>query len=124
MTRGVLTDRASANWRLLTKVEPKIGGCDGRQDSRTLLLSPTARAETLPSLEIGTDNVVCSHSASIGQPDRQSLFYLESRGLPAEQARRLTALGFFRPLADRIWDEETRETVLNMIESRLECRTD
>ncbi len=122
MTRSVLTDHASADWRLLTEIEPKAEECDGRQDCRTLLLSPTARAEIVPSFEIGTDDVTCSHSASIGQPDAQSLFYLESRGLPAEQARRLTALGFFRPLVERIWDDETRETVLGMIQSRLECR--
>ena len=124
MTRGVLTDTAFADWKLLTNIGSRINNCNGRQDSQILLLSPTAQAEITPSLEIGTDDVICSHSASIGQPDIQSLFYLRSRGLSMKQARQLIALGFFRPLANQVWDDETQETVLSMIESRLECRTD
>ncbi|MFH2062984.1 MAG: SufD family Fe-S cluster assembly protein [bacterium] len=124
MTRGVLAGTAAANRQLLTEIGSTTVGCDGRQDCRELPLTPEARAEIRPSLEIGAEDVTCSHGASVSPPDRTAVFYLTARGLDPAVARQQLALGFFRPALERLWDEPTRAAVRQMILSRLDCRTE
>ncbi len=66
-----------------------------------LLLSPQARADSVPGLEIKALDVKASHAASVGQVDEEQLYYLESRGLSPEQARRLLVVGFLESLFGR-----------------------
>merc|ERR1711992_239313 len=61
---------------------------------RTLLLSKTAKAKAMPSLQIQADDVVCSHGAAVTELDEDQVFYLKSRGLDAEGARRLLLIAF------------------------------
>lgn len=61
---------------------------------RVLLLDPTARAEAIPELEILTDDVRCSHAASVSTVSKEHLFYLQSRGIPSGQARSMIVEGF------------------------------
>ena len=72
------------------------------QQSRNLLLSPNARVDTKPQLEIFADDVKCAHGATVGQLDAEQLFYLKSRGIPDTQARNLLTYAFGAEIVDRI----------------------
>ena len=72
------------------------------QQSRNLLLSPNARVDTKPQLEIFADDVKCAHGATVGQLDAEQLFYLTCRGLPDVQARNLLTYAFGAEIVDRI----------------------
>lgn len=84
-------------------------------EDHVLLLSPEAHADSVPGLEIETLEVKAAHAATVGRVDEEELFYLESRGLHPEAARRLIVLGFLRSLLDRTplpWAAEAAEAVL------------
>ena len=72
----------------------------------------------LPSLEILAKHVRCTHGATIGRVDRESLLYLMSRGLPRAEAERLIVRGFFQDVLDRIELEPVREAVTAALEAR------
>jgi len=72
------------------------------QQSRNLLLSPNARVDTKPQLEIFADDVKCAHGATVGQLDADQLFYLKSRGIPDTQARNLLTFAFGAEIVHRI----------------------
>ena len=72
------------------------------QSSHNLLLSSEAEIDTKPELEINADDLRCAHGATVGQLDDDSLFYLQSRGVPAEDARALLTFGFVQSLVETI----------------------
>jgi len=72
------------------------------QQSRNLLLSPKARVDTKPQLEIFADDVKCAHGATVGQLDAEQLFYLKSRGLADQAARNLLTYAFGAEIIQRI----------------------
>jgi Fe-S cluster assembly protein SufD len=92
--------RAVFNGQIL--VAPRAQGTDARQQSRNLLLSEAARVDTKPQLEIYADDVKCSHGATVGQLDPEELFYLQSRGLNADDARNLLTYGFAADVLTRV----------------------
>ncbi|HWQ59831.1 MAG TPA: SufD family Fe-S cluster assembly protein [Candidatus Fimivivens sp.] len=99
--RARLDGSSSLRFRGLVEITKDAGGCDARQDIRALLLSPDSSASATPELEIDTDDVACSHAASIAPPDAEQLAYLATRGLSKAQATRLLTDGFFNDtLAD------------------------
>lgn len=73
-----------------------------RQASHNLLLSPTAEIDTKPELEIYADNVSCAHGATVGQIDDAAVFYLQSRGIPAAEARALLSFGFAQAVVEQV----------------------
>ncbi len=81
---------------------------DGHQLSKALLLSDAAEVDQKPELEIYADDVKCSHGAAAGQLDADELFYLRSRGIPEEQARRLLIEGFLVDVFDEVTDDAVR----------------
>jgi FeS assembly protein SufD len=85
--KGVLTDKATAAFQGKIIVEPHASKSRAQQLNKNLLLSTQAEVNTQPQLEIFTDDIQCSHGASVGQLDEKALFYLQSRGLSEEQAR-------------------------------------
>jgi Fe-S cluster assembly scaffold protein SufB len=79
------------------------------QSNKNLLLSPTAQVHTLPKLEISTDDVKCSHGASVASLDPAQLFYLESRGIRQDQAEKMLIEAYTYPVISKIPDEELRK---------------
>ena len=75
-------------------VDPQAQKTDGKQTNKALLLSPHARVDTKPQLEIFADDVKCTHGATIGRMDDAALFYLKSRGIGAESAKALLTYAF------------------------------
>ena len=90
-------------------VLPDAQKTDGKQMAQALLLSETAEFDSKPELEIFADDVVCGHGATSGQIDEELLFYLESRGLPEDQARALLIQAFVGEALEVLDDETLRE---------------
>ena len=81
------------------------------QTNRNLLLSETATINTKPQLEIHADDVRCTHGATIGQLNADSIFYLRSRGIGLEEARSILIYGFASEILERIKTAELRSTI-------------
>jgi Fe-S cluster assembly protein SufD len=100
--KGALKDKARSVWQGNIHVFPGAQRTDAYQANRNLTLSHTARADSIPGLEIEADDVRCTHGAAISQVDREEVFYLMSRGLPQAVAEQMIVTGFFQPVLDRI----------------------
>lgn len=88
---------------------------DAGQLNRTLLLSPKARVDTKPQLEIVADNVKCTHGATVGQLETDEIFYLQSRGIDADSARKLLVYAFAFEIIDQIPVASLRQNLLNAV---------
>jgi Fe-S cluster assembly protein SufD len=100
--KGALKDEARSVWQGNIHVYPGAQRTDAYQASRNLSLSNSARADSIPGLEIEADDVRCTHGAAISQVDKEEVFYLMARGIPAKIAEQLIVNGFFKPVLDRI----------------------
>jgi Fe-S cluster assembly protein SufD len=100
--KGILDDVASGvfNGRIIVRQDAQK--TDSEQKNKNLLLSRDALVNTNPQLEINADDVKCAHGATIGQLDNEALFYLRSRGIPLEQARKILTQGFVADVSERI----------------------
>ncbi len=117
--RGILSDRSSAVWRGVIKVDPGAQQTDAFQECRNLLLSKRAHVDAIPGLEILANDVRCTHAAAIAQIDKEQLFYLRSRGLPEPSAQRLVIEGFMAALVERFEEGPVREVLAGAVERRL-----
>jgi len=93
---------------------------DAKQTNKNLLLSDDACADTKPQLEIYADDVKCTHGATIGQLNHESIFYLRSRGMSEDTARRMLIHAFAGEIIERIKCEPARETLDKLVWDRLE----
>ena len=119
--RGALQgDDAHTVWVGDVVIRAEATGTDTYEINRNLLLSDGARADSVPNLEIETGEIAgAGHASATGRFDDEQLFYLMSRGVPAEEARRLVVRGFFAELLNRIPVPELRDRLLATIEGRL-----
>jgi Fe-S cluster assembly protein SufD len=117
--RGVLHGRSSAVWKGNIIVDPGAQKTDAFQESRNLLLSKRAHADAIPGLEIQANDVRCTHAAAVAQVDPEQLFYLRSRGLKLDVARRLVIEGFLAALVERFEPGPVRERLAGALERRL-----
>ncbi|HUF38625.1 MAG TPA: Fe-S cluster assembly protein SufD [Anaerolineales bacterium] len=117
--KGALKGESRSVWQGMIYVAPKAQKTDGYQANRNLVLEKTARADSIPGLEILADDVRCTHGATIGKIDPDHMFYLRSRGIPEREAQRLVVEGFFAPIMDRIPFEAVRERLMAAIQSRM-----
>ena len=93
--KGAVQDHAKSVYTGLIRIRHDAKGSVAYQTNRNLTLSKGAWAESVPNLEIETNDVKCSHASTVGPIDEEQRFYLESRGIPPEVAERLVVLGFF-----------------------------
>jgi Fe-S cluster assembly protein SufD len=100
--KNVLDDRSRSVFQGRVLVEKDAQKTDAGQSNRNLLLSQGAEADSKPELRIFADDVKCSHGATVGELDKNSLFYLQSRGIPAEEARGLLIEGFVAELIEGV----------------------
>ena len=117
--KGALRDHSRAIFSGWVHVREGAQKTDAMQTSRNIVLSPHAKADAIPNLEIEANDVKCGHAASVGPVSPDELFYLESRGIPAKQAERLIVFGFFQEVLDKITIAEVRESVSAAIEAEL-----
>jgi Fe-S cluster assembly protein SufD len=95
-------DHAKSVYTGLIKIRHEAKGSVAFQTNRNLTLSEGAWAESVPNLDIDTNDVKCSHASTIGPIDEEQRFYLESRGIPPEIAERLVVLGFFDEVLEQM----------------------
>ena len=117
--KGAVSDHARSVYSGLIRVRKEARGTNAFQTNRNLVLSDGAGAESVPNLEIETNDVVCSHASAVGPIDDEQRYYLESRGIPPEVAERLIVLGFFSEVLDRLPLSETVTGLRGTIVRRL-----
>jgi Fe-S cluster assembly protein SufD len=118
---GILDDKSKGVFHgriLVRKIAQKT---DAKQTNKNLLLSDDATADTKPQLEIYADDVKCTHGATIGQLNDESIFYLRSRGISTEKARRMLIHAFAGEIIERIQCAAAREELDKLVWERLEA---
>jgi Fe-S cluster assembly protein SufD len=108
LVKGVLTDASRVEFDGMIRIDPGAQYTASFLSDHTLLLSDDCRAESIPGLEIGANEVSASHGATTGKIDEEQLFYLMVRGIPKEEAERIIVQGFFEPVLQRIPLENLR----------------
>lgn len=119
--RGVLAEKSHAVWRGMIKVDEAGQQTDAFQESRNLLLGRKAHADAIPGLEIAANDVRCTHAAAIAQIDPEQLFYLRSRGLGLNMARRMVIEGFLAELVTRFEEGPVREALGEILQRRMDA---
>lgn len=94
-------------------------GCQTFQTSRILTYSSKAIGKILPILKIDENDVQASHAASIGKPNQQAIFYLQSRGLTYQQALNLISIGYLLPVSQVVEDKVVNELIREEIERKV-----
>jgi Fe-S cluster assembly protein SufD len=106
--KGAIQDTAHTVFFGNLVVPPGAPGTDAYQTNRNLVLNEGARADTIPFLEIETAEVKCSHAGAVGRVDDEHLFYLQSRGVPTAEAKRLIVMGFMQEVLEQVELPELR----------------
>jgi Fe-S cluster assembly protein SufD len=119
LIKGCLKDRARSVYQGLIQVAEGAQRTDAYQANRNLLLSETARADSIPGLEILANDVRCTHGATIGTVDPEQMYYLMARGLRSPEAQRLIVEGFFTPVIDRIPLDSVRDQLREAIQKKI-----
>jgi len=119
VTRGVLDDEARSVYEGVQDVGRDAWDTSSFQRENTLMLSDDAEADASPKLIINNHDTEASHAATVGQVDREDLFYMTSRGISEEQARNTLVEGFFVPVLEEIAVDELRDDLRELISARL-----
>jgi Fe-S cluster assembly protein SufD len=117
---GILDDKSKGVFHGRILVQQIAQKTDAKQTNKNLLLSDDATADTKPQLEIYADDVKCTHGATIGQLNDESIFYMRSRGIGTDTARQMLIHAFAGEIIERIKCEPVREAVDKLVWDRLE----
>ncbi len=115
----VLKDRSHSAYTGLIRIDNDARTCQAYQENRNLLLNEGVRADTIPELEILNEDVQCSHGATIGPMDPESVFYLEARGIERDEAIRMIVSGFVDHTLKTVPDD-LRQRIGTFVAQRLE----
>ncbi|WP_374596503.1 Fe-S cluster assembly protein SufD [Brevundimonas sp.] len=119
LTKGVVRDTARGVFQGKIVVERGADGTDARMGHHALILGERAEVDAKPELEIYADDVQCAHGNTVGNLDEAALFYMQQRGIPANEARALLTQAFLFEVVDRIDHEAAREVVRSWLTARL-----
>lgn len=119
LTKGVARDTSRGVFQGKIVVERGADGTDARMGHHALILGERAEIDAKPELIIYADDVQCAHGNTVGNLDDDALFYMEQRGIPADEARALLTQAFLIEVVDRIEHEEAREVVRSWLTERL-----
>jgi Fe-S cluster assembly protein SufD len=117
--KGALKDASRVVYSGLIHIAPGAVRSDAFQTNRNIVLSERAKADSIPNLEIENNDVRCSHAASVGPVSDDEVFYLQTRGIPRDEAERLIVTGFFQEVLDRVPLEEVRGALERAIVAEL-----
>jgi Fe-S cluster assembly protein SufB len=119
LSKGVFAGRSRGYFKGMIDIERTAKGTDSFLGEFAMLLTKKARSVTIPSLEIDQPDVRrASHASSVGPIDETQLFYLMSRGLPREVARKFIVLGFLEPVVARIPLADAQERLRELLEQK------
>jgi Fe-S cluster assembly protein SufD len=117
--KGALYDEAVSVFSGMIRVHPKAQHTDAYQANRNLLLSDAAQAYSIPNLEIGANEVRCTHGATIGPIQPDEVFYLRSRGIDPAAAEALIVMGFFEVVLREIKPSDLRLSLQKLLAGKL-----
>ncbi len=118
---GILDDKSKGVFHGRIYVHPVAQKTDAKQTNKNLLLSDHATANTKPQLEIYADDVKCTHGATVGQLNAESIFYLRTRGMSKDTARQMLIHAFAGEIIERIRCEAARAVIDRLVWDRLEA---
>lgn len=118
MARGVGMDKSRIILKGIIRIEKPARQTGAYLAEHAMLLSPDARADAIPGLEIESDNVKATHSASVAQVDPEHVWYLMSRGIPRDEALKMITLGFFEPVISEVDITEVRWSMRYLLERK------
>lgn len=116
--KGAVTGEAHTIFQGLIRVEHDAVQTDAYLTNNNLVLSEEARSDSIPSLQINTDDVRCSHGSTTGKIDDKQFFYLLSRGYPQSEARRMLVEGYFEAVLS-LYPESSQEDIRDIIAERI-----
>jgi Fe-S cluster assembly protein SufD len=122
--KGILDGNARAVFNGKVFVREGAQKTDALQTNKNLLLSPNARVDTKPQLEIYADDVKCAHGAAVGQLDQDQLFYLQARGINPQLGKNLLTYGFAEEVIEKIGIESIRGELDKAVLQRLHAQLD
>ncbi len=117
--RGAATGQARASFEGLIKINPGAQQTHTYLQIHTMMLSPKARIDAIPSVLVSSDDVSASHGGTVGELDESAIFYMQTRGLDRAEAVRIIVEGFFEPLIAELGDEPLQQLVREKIEAKL-----
>ena len=117
--KGILADKSKGVFCGRILVQPDAQQTDAIQSNANLLLSRSAKVNTMPQLEIYADDVKCTHGATIGEIDEKAIFYMKSRGLDELTANKLLTFAFANEVVSEIRFKPMKEKIEQSIESWL-----
>ncbi|HEV3094629.1 MAG TPA: SufD family Fe-S cluster assembly protein [Solirubrobacteraceae bacterium] len=117
--RGAATGSSRASFEGLIQIDPGAQKTHTYLQIHTMMLSPKARLDAIPSVLVSADDVSASHGGTVGELDEASIFYMASRGLDRPTAVRLLVEGFFEPVLGELQDEPLEELVRTKIAAKL-----
>ena len=116
---AVLYNRASYEMVANGNIDKHCAQAQSHQETRVLTLGKDFKTKVIPLLLIDENDVKASHALTIGQPDENQLYYLQSRGLSVQQAMGLLSVGYFMPVIEFIEDEAIRQQLLEEMERKV-----
>jgi Fe-S cluster assembly scaffold protein SufB len=122
--RGAATGQSRASFEGLIQIDPGAQKTHTYLQIHTLMLSPKARLDAIPSVLVSADDVSASHGGTVGELDEASIFYMATRGLDRPSAVRLLVEGFFEPVLGQLEDEPLEELVRAKIAAKLAAARD
>ena len=117
--KGLAGERGKAVFNGRIHIHPGASGTNAGLSNKNLLLNPGAEINTKPELEIYNDDVKCAHGTTVGQLDAMQQFYLQSRGIPAAEAKRMLSLGFVNELLMTLPHEKVAQWATPWLEAEL-----
>ncbi|MEO5596228.1 MAG: Fe-S cluster assembly protein SufD, partial [Lysobacteraceae bacterium] len=117
--RGLASDRGRAVFHGGITIRAGADGSDARLSNKNLMLSEGAEIDAQPVLEIHADEVKAAHGATVGRLDDAALFYMRSRGLPTDEARRLLIAAFCRETLSVFDDAQLKDGLMPYLDSAL-----
>ena len=109
LVKGLAGGGSRVEFDGLIYIAPDAQKTEAHQESHSILLSPEAKVEARPQLEIYADDVICSHGCTSGFLNAEEEFYMRSRGIPEEVAKQLQKLAFLAPVMQRLPEDLSRE---------------
>ncbi len=117
--RGAATGSSRASFEGLIQIDPGSQQTHTYLQIHTMMLSPKARLDAIPSVLVSADDVSASHGGTVGELDEDSIFYMQSRGLDRAAAVRVLVEGFFEPVLGQLQDEPLQELVREKLAAKL-----
>ena len=116
LSKGIFKDKSMGLLKGMIKIDEEAKNANSILSEHSLLLSPDAKSDAIPGLEIKTNEVKATHSASVAPLDDEKIFYLMSRGLSNDQAKKQIVFGFFAPVIERVNSEEMKIKLQDVLE--------